>query len=64
MDLKYVQNVQLGKRYNAQIDIDFFNVFNSQTGYSIQNQFHLANYSTPRTFFDPRRFQMAFKVQF
>ena len=36
MDLKYIQNVPFGKRYNAQIDVDFFNVFNSQTGYNIE----------------------------
>ena len=36
MDLKYMQNLPLAKRYNAQLDIDVFNVGNSQTGYNIE----------------------------
>jgi Carboxypeptidase regulatory-like domain len=64
VDLNYTQSFHLGDRVNAQLLLDLYNVTNNQTGYSIQNQFHLANYSTPRVFFDPRRFQMAFKVQF
>ena len=64
VDLNYTQSFQIGDRVNAQLLLDLYNVTNNQTGYSIQNQFHSANYGTPRTFYNPRIFQMAFKVQF
>ena len=64
VDLNYTQSFQIGDRVNAQLLLDLYNVANNQTGYSIQNQFHSANYGTPRTFYNPRIFQMAFKVQF
>jgi hypothetical protein len=64
LDLNYTQTIQLGSRASAQLAFDVYNITNNQTGYNIQNAFHSANYGTPRTYFDPRRFQMAFKVQF
>jgi hypothetical protein len=64
VDLNYTQNFELGGRYTAQLALDLYNVTNNQTGYNIQNQFHSANYGTPRTYFDPRRFQVAVKIQF
>jgi hypothetical protein len=64
MDLKYIQNVRLGKRYNAQIDIDFFNVFNSQTGYNVEPRSHAAGFGNPQSFFDPQRVQVAFRFIF
>jgi Carboxypeptidase regulatory-like domain len=64
MDLKYVQNLPVAKRYNAQIDMDLFNVFDSQTGYNIEPRFHQAGYGAPQSFFDPRRVQVAFRFIF
>ena len=64
IDLNYTQTFQLGNRVNAQLLLDLYNVTNNQTGYNIQNQFHLANYGVARNFYDPRRLQMAFKLQF
>jgi hypothetical protein len=64
MDLKYLQNLPVGKRYNAQVDIDVFNVSNSQTGYNIEPRIHNAGYGLPQSFFDPRRVQVAFRFIF
>jgi hypothetical protein len=64
MDLKYIQNLPIAKRYNAQIDVDLFNVFDSQTGYNIEPRFHQAGYGSPQSFFDPRRAQVAFRFIF
>ena len=64
MDLKYIQNVQFGKRYNAQVDIDLFNVFDSQTGYNIEPRSHSSGFGQPQSFFDPRRVQVAFRFNF
>ena len=62
MDLKYLQNFRFGKRRAAQIDVDIFNLFNSQTGYNIEPRVHAAGYGTPQSFFDPRRIQMRVQV--
>jgi hypothetical protein len=64
MDLKYIQRLPLGTRYNAQLDIDLFNVFDSQTGYNIEPRVHAAGFGTPLSFFDPRRVQVAFRLNF
>jgi hypothetical protein len=64
MDLKYMQNVRLGTRYNAQVDIDVFNVFDSQTGYNIEPRSHSSGFGQPQNFFDPRRVQVAFRFIF
>jgi len=64
VDLKYIQNLPLATRYNAQLDVDLFNVGNSQTGYNIEPRFHNAGFGLPQSFFDPRRVQVAFRFQF
>jgi hypothetical protein len=64
MDLKYLQNFLLGGNRVAQIDVDVFNVFNSQTGYNIEPRIHAAGYGEPQSFFDPRRMQVAFRFLF
>jgi hypothetical protein len=64
MDLKYVQDIPLQGRMNLQLDLDWFNVFDNQTGYSIQPVERASNYGQPRLFFDPRRFQVAARFQF
>jgi hypothetical protein len=64
VDLKYIQSLPFAKRYNAQIDVDLFNVFDSQTGYNIEPRFHAAGFGKPQSFFDPRRVQVAFRLIF
>jgi Carboxypeptidase regulatory-like domain len=65
LDLNYTQNFKFGGgRYNLQIAGDLFNVFNKQTGYDIDPRFHSSTYGQPRTYFDPRRFQLAARFQF
>ena len=64
MDLKYIQNLPIAKRYNAQLDVDVFNISNSQTGYNIEPRVHAAGFGQPQSFFDPRRVQVAFRFVF
>ncbi len=64
LDLNYTQNFRLAKQYRAQIALDLFNVTNKQTGYNFQPSVHSAAFGTPRNYFDPRRFQMAFRLLF
>ncbi len=63
-DLNYTQNLHFGGRVTAQLVFDLYNVTNNQTGHAIQNQAHLANYGTPRLYYDPRRFQFSMRLQF
>ena len=64
LDLNYTQNFRLTDRLNLQIAADLFNLFNEQTGYNIEPKFHDSDFSTPRNFYDPRRFQLAARFQF
>ena len=64
VDLKYTQNIRLPGRVNLQIVGDLFNVLDNQTGYNIQPAFHSAGYGQPRSYYDPRRFQVAARIQF
>ena len=64
LDLNYTQSIRLQTRYTAQVVLDLFNVANRQTGYDIEPRFHMAGFQTPRKFYDPRRFQVAFRFLF
>jgi hypothetical protein len=64
MDLNYTQNVRLTDRYNFQLVADLYNVFDKQTGYSIQPAFHNSSYGQPRLFFEPRRLHISARFQF
>jgi hypothetical protein len=64
MDLKYIQNLPIATRYNAQLDVDVFNITNSQTGYNIEPRVHAAGFGQPQSFFDPRRVQVAVRFVF
>jgi hypothetical protein len=44
--------------------VDFFNVFDRQTGYNPQPSVHSAVFGVPRNFYDPQRFQVAARVRF
>jgi hypothetical protein len=64
MDFNYTQNFRLKGRLNLQLAADLFNVFDEQTGYNIQPAFHDSTYGLPRTYYDPRRLQVAARLQF
>jgi hypothetical protein len=65
LDLNYTQNFRFGKkRYNIQVVADAFNVFNRQTGYNIQPELNNSEFGRPRSYFDPRRLQVAARFQF
>ncbi len=64
IDIKYMQNIPIRGTVNGQIDIDLFNVANTQTGYNYQPSVHLAAFGQARNFYDPRRVQVAFRLQF
>ncbi len=64
MDLNYTQNFRLKGRYSIQIVAEVFNVFDNQTGYNYQPAFHTSTFNTPRSYYDPRRLQLAVKFQF
>jgi Carboxypeptidase regulatory-like domain len=58
LDLKYTQVFDIGSKYRIELRGDVFNLFDNQTGYNIQNKFNSADFGDPRTFFNPRRFQL------
>jgi hypothetical protein len=64
LDLNYTQNVRLGGRLNLQLVGDLFNVFDTQTGFNIQPSVHDSTFGLARNFFDPRRLQIAARLQF
>jgi hypothetical protein len=64
LDLNYTQNIKLGKRINLQLAGDVFNLFDKQTGYSIEPRVHNSLFGQARLNFDPRRAQVAARVQF
>ncbi|MCA1559325.1 MAG: TonB-dependent receptor [Acidobacteria bacterium] len=63
LDLNYTQNFRIS-RLNLQLAGDLFNVFDRQTGYSFQPSVHNSQFGQPRLYFDPRRFQLAARLQF
>jgi hypothetical protein len=46
LDLNYTQNIKLGKRINLQLAGDVFNLFDKQTGYSIEPRVHNSLFGT------------------
>jgi hypothetical protein len=64
LDLNYTQDVRLGSRVRLQIAADLFNVFNEQTGYNFEPRRSFAAFGTARTFYDPRRIQLAARLIF
>jgi hypothetical protein len=64
LDVNYTQNIRLRERLNLQIVGDLFNVFDRQTGYDIESQEHNSAFGQARKFFDPRRLQIAARLQF
>ena len=64
IDLNYTQNFPIGNRFNIQLRGDVFNVTDNQTGYDIEPRIHSAGYGDPRSYYDPRRFQVMAKIEF
>lgn len=64
MDMNYTQNIKLTQRINFQIGADLFNVFNKQTGYNITPFRSSSVFGQPRDYFQPRRLQVAARLQF
>lgn len=64
LDLNYTHDFPLGNRFNIQAKIDVFNVFDKQTGYNVQSLANSANFGREQSFYDPRRFQVAIKLEF
>jgi hypothetical protein len=64
LDLNYTQNIRVQTRLSFQVAADLFNVFNTQTGYNYQPSVHSALFGVPRSYYDPRRFQVAVRFQF
>ena len=64
LDLNYTQSFDLGDRYDVQVRLDVFNVFDKQTGYDYNPDQREASFGEPEKFFDPRRLQLAVKFGF
>ena len=64
LDLNYTQNIRLGGAVSLQLAADLFNVFDKQTGYNVQPGVHSASFGIPRSYFDPRRLQVAARLRF
>lgn len=64
LDLNYTQNFRLPGRANVQFVADLFNVTNNQTGYNPEPSQNAAAFGNPRSYFPPRRLQIAAKIQF
>lgn len=63
LDVNYTQNIPVS-RYNVQLRADLFNVFDKQTGYSIEQRIHSAAFGQPRLFYAPRLLQLTAAFQF
>jgi hypothetical protein len=64
LDLNYTQELPFMKRYRAGVVFYVYNVSNSQTGYSIDPNFNDALYKQPLRYYDSRRLEMTFRLQF
>jgi hypothetical protein len=64
IDVNYTQNLKIMTRYNFQIVADLFNIFNEQTGYNIEPQAHNSAFGTARSYYNPRRLQLAARFEF
>ena len=64
LDLNYTQSFPIGDTFRIEARIDVFNLFDNQTGYNPQDNVHTANPGTYQSFYDPRRFQFALKLEF
>ena len=59
LDLRYTQRLPSRLGIEAEVRVDLFNVFDRQTGYNINPVVRHATFGQPRSYFDPRRVQVA-----
>jgi len=64
LDLNYTQDVPFMNRFHAAAVFYIYNIFNSQTGYSIDPNFNDALYKQPLRYYDSRRLEMTVRLQF
>jgi hypothetical protein len=64
LDLNYTQSLPFKSRYRAQVSLDLYNAFNKQTGYNIDPQEHSSNFGIARSYYAPRRLQVAVRFNF
>jgi hypothetical protein len=64
LDLNYTQNFSFGSRYSIQLALDAYNATDNQTGYNISPYAHSAGFGEPRSYYRPRRFQLAARFRF
>ncbi len=62
-DFDYTQNIPVAG-FNLQVAADVFNLLNKQTGYGIEPRVHSGAFGSPTAYWQPRRFQLAARVQF
>jgi hypothetical protein len=64
LDMNYTQNFRVSGRVNVQVIADVFNIFNRQDGFNIEPRRSNSLFGVPRSYFEPRRAQVAARVQF
>lgn len=64
VDLNYTQNFKLVSHYEFQVTADLYNATNSQTGYNYEPSLHSPLFGMARSWYDPRRLQVAVRFQF
>ncbi|WP_201276795.1 TonB-dependent receptor [Microbulbifer sp. ALW1] len=64
MDLNYTQNFDVFSDYTLKFRADIFNLFDRQTGYNIDPRVDDEDFGRARSFFNPRRVQLSFGVDF
>ncbi|WP_193161505.1 carboxypeptidase regulatory-like domain-containing protein [Microbulbifer hainanensis] len=64
MDLNYTQNFNVYADYMLKFRADVFNVFNNQTGYSIDPYVDSATFGEPTRYYAPRRLQLSVGMDF
>ena len=64
MDLNYVQDVTFGDGYVVKFRADLFNVFDNQTGYSMEPVASSNTFGEARKRYSPRRLQLSAKISF
>jgi hypothetical protein len=63
VDLNYTQNFRLPSRFQAQLKLDLFNIFDRQTGYNFDPSAHSSTFGLPRSYFAPRLLQATVRIQ-
>jgi hypothetical protein len=64
LDLRYTQNFKIGGRYNLELTGELINLMDKQTGYNYEPSKNSSLFNTPRSYFSPRRLEVAARFQF